>query len=354
MEKYPLISIIIPVYNVSKFLDICFSSIVEQDFESYEVIIVNDGSTDESSDVCQKWTRLHSNFKLYNKENGGVASARNYGIAKAQGDYFFFLDPDDYIAKNTLSDNYKIAVSANYDLIVFGYTKISITKSGKQVIHSKLNDLVLKSKKEVQEKLTVVLNDGGRFSVWNKLFKKELLLKNNIQFPDFKRGEDIAMMLEVFKHANSIAVNSKRYYTQEAFYSNSKYNPDEIENHLYSLNKFYYLYDDWMAIKHNKQYYVKLFILWFCHVIPNSIVLNSNFSFLDKIKKIKVLITNQNIKLHLSTISANEINGWELRLLFLLFKNNKSFLFFVVTQFKATAIQKLNSRYFRNRINSKE
>ena len=93
-------SIIVPIYNVEKYLDFCLKSIKEQTFKDFEVIMVDDGSTDNSSDIAKKY--VNEQFKYYNKKNGGLSSARNYGVQHATGEYILFVDSDDYIASNTL------------------------------------------------------------------------------------------------------------------------------------------------------------------------------------------------------------------------------------------------------------
>ena len=92
------VSVIIPVYNTSKYLDKCIDSLVNQTLDDIEFIMVNDGSTDNSKEIIEKWVKKDKRIKLYNKENGGQASARNLGLTKAEGEYIAFLDSDDYIS----------------------------------------------------------------------------------------------------------------------------------------------------------------------------------------------------------------------------------------------------------------
>lgn len=346
----PLISVIIPVYNMERYLDRCLSSIMIQEDISFEVLIINDGSTDRSKELCETWAKQHTNIKLYNKENGGVASARNHGIQKAQGEYLFFIDPDDYIKPNTLKDNFTIAKQGGYDMVIFGYSKISLTKSGSQIADSQLNDMVLESQTEIIEKLTTILNDGGRFSVWNKFFKRDIIVNNAVMFPNFKRGQDIAFTLETFKYVKTIAVNSEKYYVQEAFYENAKSSPDAIEIHIYCIDKFYTLFENWMNIPQNKAYYTKLFILWFCHVIPNSIIRNNNLTHKEKFQKIAELLEHPKVRIHVSNISKNDIRGIDFKVLFILFKKQRSLFFYIISLLKAFAIQRLNVEYFRKRL----
>ena len=116
--KTSLISIIIPVYNVEKYLRQCLDSVLSQTYTNYEVIMVDDGSTDSSYDICLEYSIKDSRFKSFQKENGGASSARNIGLDKADGKYVFFLDSDDWIDKNTFQSLLEIAEAEETDFVV--------------------------------------------------------------------------------------------------------------------------------------------------------------------------------------------------------------------------------------------
>lgn len=108
-------SIIIPIYNMEKYLEKCINSIICQKFDGYEIILVDDGSRDSSFQIAQKLSEQYRNIKCFKKENGGVASARNYGIEKAEGEYLIFLDADDKLGENALEDAYETITSENLE-----------------------------------------------------------------------------------------------------------------------------------------------------------------------------------------------------------------------------------------------
>ena len=112
-------SIIIPVYNVEKYINKCLNSILNQTYKNYEVIIINDGTKDNSVEIINKYVKKYNNFKLYNKENGGLSDARNYGLKYVSGDYLLFVDSDDYIDNNLLKELNNILSEKEYDLIKF-------------------------------------------------------------------------------------------------------------------------------------------------------------------------------------------------------------------------------------------
>ena len=118
MEK---ISIIVPIFNVEEYLDECLSSLTSQNDTYYEIILVNDGSNDLSEEICKKYLKKYSNIKYYKKENGGVSSARNYGLIKATGDFICFVDPDDIVSTNYLEIIRETIKNNSFDLIIYGH-----------------------------------------------------------------------------------------------------------------------------------------------------------------------------------------------------------------------------------------
>lgn len=112
-------SIVIPVYNVEKYLDKCLNSIVEQTYKDFEVIVINDGSPDNSQDIIEDYVKRDSRFQVFQKENGGVSDARNYGVEYSRGDYLLFIDSDDYVEKDLLNELSKVLRKKRYDIVKF-------------------------------------------------------------------------------------------------------------------------------------------------------------------------------------------------------------------------------------------
>ena len=111
MKELTDISVIIPVYNSSKYLNKCLDSLVDQKYNNYEVILINDGSTDNSLEICLQYANNYNNFQVFSKENGGVSSARNYGLNKANGKWIVFVDSDDFVKPNYLSELIKAKIA---------------------------------------------------------------------------------------------------------------------------------------------------------------------------------------------------------------------------------------------------
>lgn len=183
-DKRELISIIVPVYNIEKYLDKCIDSIVNQTYQNLEIILIDDGSTDNSWKKCDEWAEKDKRIKVIHKENGGVSSARNVGLEIAKGKYIGFVDSDDYIEKSMYEIMYKEIKKSNIDLVICDYQRVSFENKAE-------NDLVSEYSVEVFDKLRMLQNFYPYFGVvWSCLFVKEKL--ENIKFDeDMYVGEDL-------------------------------------------------------------------------------------------------------------------------------------------------------------------
>lgn len=202
-----LISIIIPIYNAEKTMHIMMNCLSNQTYKNFEVILVDDGSTDNSLELCYKLSRENSNFKVYTKENEGAYSARNLGLQKASGEFIAFLDADDKIDSNYL----EILLDAckNADISI---CDVSIEKDGLEINKFTHQDSILSRTEAINELLNRKSINSGPCA---KLFKKKIL--NDLLFPPLRVYEDILFVLEAFKRSNRIAVTNKTSYHYEQF-----------------------------------------------------------------------------------------------------------------------------------------
>ena len=120
MDNY-LVSIIVPIYNVEKYLDRCIQSILNQSYENLEIILVDDGSPDRSSEICDEYRKSDQRIKVVHKENGGLSDARNAGLILAKGKYIIFLDSDDYIEHTMVEDAVTVLEKNDSDIVIWGY-----------------------------------------------------------------------------------------------------------------------------------------------------------------------------------------------------------------------------------------
>lgn len=204
-SKYGLVSVIIPVYNCEKYLDICLSSVMAQTYKKLEVIVVNDGSIDDSLKIIQKYASDYANIMLINQKNFGVSAARNKGIEKASGEYLLFLDGDDYIRESYIKNLVAAAQNNASDLVICGYTMVN--PEGK-VIQEIIPGIY---KKGEQEEWAYRL-----FSVCSHLYKRQIWVNSGIKFAEGARGEDIPVGLYFNYVCNNIVVipEGGYYYVQ--------------------------------------------------------------------------------------------------------------------------------------------
>lgn len=204
MEK-PIISVIIPVYNAEKYLDECIQSVIKQKERNIEIIIIDDGSTDNSYNVCSKYQKKDNRIKIYKQKNAGVSSARNLGIKKSIGKYLYFMDADDIIQTNIFTDFLKLKINEN-SLYVFGwekYYKNSIIEKNDKISLKVLNNL-----KEV-----LLLDSQISCFLFNKIYLRKIIIDNNIFFDEnIHYCEDMKFNYIYINYIKSFSYNNKIYY----------------------------------------------------------------------------------------------------------------------------------------------
>lgn len=207
----PKLSIIIPVYNVEKYLPKCLGSILEQPFKDLEVICVNDGSTDGSLDVLQKIKKNDGRVVIIDKKNEGSGIARNIGLSTAQGEYVYFIDSDDWLEANVLAKIIAKADELQTDILVFGGLSYYNGK-GQNGAYSK-NKLPKKyfgkvvSAKDIKK-------DIFKFpsTAWTKLYRRSFLIKNEIKFQNIRAGQDQLPFFHSMITADRIAILPENIY----------------------------------------------------------------------------------------------------------------------------------------------
>ena len=205
MMNNDLISIVVPVYNVELYIEKCIKTILNQTYENFELLLINDGSNDESGFLCDKYLKLDSRVRLYHKANGGLSSARNYGIKKSFGKYITFVDSDDYIERDYLETLYTTLKEKNVNIAVCPYSIIR----GEKIINigNGYKSELLSTAGSLSRML---LEQGFTVSAYAKLYRKSLF--NDISYPEGKVYEDNATTYKLFLKCNEIAYNNKSIY----------------------------------------------------------------------------------------------------------------------------------------------
>lgn len=208
----PKVSVIVPVYNVEPYIEKCLDSLVNQTLQGIEIIVVNDGSKDNSKQIIQKFIEKYPRKIVYlEKENGGLSDARNYAFPYAKGEYIAFVDSDDYVEKNTYQDMYELAKKENSDMVECDFYWEYPNKQKEDI------GAIYHGKKEMLEKVRVV--------AWNKLIKKEILQKTQINFPKGYRYEDVEFTYKLIPHLEKVSFFKKpciHYIQREGSIANSQ------------------------------------------------------------------------------------------------------------------------------------
>lgn len=203
---YLLISVIVPVYNVEKYLNICMETICNQTYKNLEIILIDDGSKDSSGLICEKWKYKDSRVRVIHKQNGGLSSARNVGIKESKGEYICFVDSDDVLDYDSIEYLFNLIREYGADISIcdpvhcYPNIKHNFVQENKRIVYSNPQNAIVE----------MFYQKSFLVSAWGKLYKKECF--NEIYFPEGMLFEDSAIMYKVFENAKKIAYGNARKY----------------------------------------------------------------------------------------------------------------------------------------------
>lgn len=210
--EFPLISVIVPIYKVEKYLDKCIRSIVEQTYKNLEIILVDDGSPDRCGEIAESWAEKDSRILYLKKANGGLSSARNYGIDNSHGEFLAFVDSDDYIAPSMYEELYRAIIDNAADVAVCDCYEIY--EDGSPYLansHRPLLPYACYSREEYLKRLFKNISSLNYGVAWNKLYKATLF--EEIRYPVGKINEDqFIIHYIVHKATKIVTINKKLYY----------------------------------------------------------------------------------------------------------------------------------------------
>ena len=212
MDNEYKVSIVVPVYNAAKYIGRGIESILNQTYTNIELIIVNDGSKDNSLQIIEAYAKKDNRIKCINRENSGVSATRNAGINNATGKYIMFVDADDTINKDTVKDNVKYIVDNSADIVICGF-------------YYHVTDEKITKENPIEESFTGSTEEFARLwytkllkaeiinPPWNKLIRLDIIRKNSIFFDErYSICEDMAFSIDVIRHSEKVVLNSKIYY----------------------------------------------------------------------------------------------------------------------------------------------
>ena len=203
----PLISVIVPVYKVEPYLDRCVASVLDQDYTHFELILVDDGSPDECGKMCDGWAKKDSRICVYHKSNGGLSSARNYGLDRSRGDYIAFIDSDDWVTPDYLS--YMLSLySGHIDCAVVACNHCIVREDRKSSARDQVKEIEAFSREEAFEQ--VLFHGTVDVSAWAKLYKKEVFA--DLRYPEGRLFEDTWLFGDILKKTNVIMSGNRCCY----------------------------------------------------------------------------------------------------------------------------------------------
>lgn len=316
------ITVIMPVYNVQDYLERSIMSIQNQSFTDWELIIVNDGSTDNSAQICDDFADADSRIKVIHQENAGSGRARQNALNNANGKYICFVDPDDYLSEEALSSNYELAEKHNTDIVINGFIEL-VDKSGVEKIYHKPTISGLLTQETFQ---TDFMKSEKTFTraLWNKLYSHQFIKDNNCKFSDQRVGQDALFNYEAYQYLSSAYVNNQTYYHYDTSREGSAvkgYKPNrglyekKIADSYTSLIKGWGLFDYFeQDIYH--EYWMAVFTTI------------KNFSFKDcpltveqKVANLKDIVSDSNINQALIKLNHEKLNKFRRFLIKLINRN---------------------------------
>ena len=234
-QNDPLISVIVPVYNVEKYVGRCLTSIINQSYTNIEIIVVNDGSTDNSLSVCEEYAAKDNRIILFSQENRGLSGARNTGLRHYTGEYVTFVDSDDWIHHNMIEYLYNILVRHDSEMSLCGSLRVS-----EGIIADKQYKELEGTTYTCDTYMKLFLN-GTFTACWSRLFRQDVI--NGVEFPEGLNCEDYIYMYEAIRRVNTVAViNLPLYYyfVREDSIVNESFNLKKFDQ-FYSARKLYEL-----------------------------------------------------------------------------------------------------------------
>ncbi len=240
------VSVIIPIYNGEKYIYDMYESLKNQTFQDFEIIYVNDGSSDNSKKILDEIKKKDSRVYVVSQVNKGICASRNVGIKVSSGEYIIFLDQDDGIEPNLVEKYYTTIVENDVDIASFGKIHYFVDENGKitDVKPMNIDEELVTSRRRLIECLFNIDNKKRLMTIWNCIYKRSLIEKNTIRFDEhFKHGDEDGMFnMEYALHCDRVYFSKEsyyHYYIRKGKSTITKYNEELLDNYLYYADKVY-------------------------------------------------------------------------------------------------------------------
>lgn len=257
------VSVIIPIYNAAEYLEKSLGNYIKQSYTNLEYILVDDGSKDNSLDICKKFEKQYNNITVITQENQGVSAARNKGLMVAKGEYVAFFDADDYVDDNMIEKLVLIAQEYKLDVVGCGLAMEIERRNGKRIRQSQLfyEDylVVFSNKDQLKENILKIWEKNIPYNIVNKIYRKKFLSENEISFSSLKMGEDLEFNMQVLLKCKNLALIPECYYQY-------------IRNRIGAAT-FHYV-ENWYFIRKEENERIKKFFKCFLNTdkLPDNII----------------------------------------------------------------------------------
>lgn len=327
-----MISIILPCYNVEKYIARSIETVLAQTYTDFELLVIIDGSPDSSKQIAEKYAQKDNRIKVYEKPNGGLSDARNYGLERATGEYIYFMDSDDWIEPDLLADNLKIIEDEKLDLVIFGYIQDDENKDG-EVVNSKTVVPENKTFRKSDGSLTVDEHLLGLLGyAWNKIYRKSFLDKHNLRF---EKGtslvEDILFNTQVYIKTDRLRTIDKAYY----HYLNrpvatliKAFHADSFDLNKRKIDKLNLFFTDW-GVKEKESILSFSLIGGVRYCVNNLFAFQNQLTFKDKVHYIQTMVTDKATQ---SLINHYNADGMKNKLYKILIKCKQAYLIAILAK----------------------
>ena len=340
MKEQPQVSIIVPVYNVENYIERCLNSLVNQTFKDIEIITINDGSTDKSLELINKYVKEDIRVSVIDLGDEGVSYCRNLGIEKANGKYIMFVDSDDWIDFNMVEVMYKKAEENNIDLVMCSYirefkdhSKEKIFNLPEEIIYKEdkvKNELLRKLVGPVKEELSNPEMLDALGTVWGKLYRADIFKENKINFVDLKEigsAEDTLFNIFTFNYLKKVMFLNKPMY--HYWRDNPKSVTSQYNSKLKEQRKVFFKYiSDFIKENNFEQVFEEALNNRICTSVLGLGLIecskNNKISRINKIKNIKIIINEEYIRNAYKNLELKYFSiHW--RIFYFFIKNKMSF-----------------------------
>ncbi|ONI37917.1 hypothetical protein AN639_06750 [Candidatus Epulonipiscium fishelsonii] len=342
------ISIIVPIYNAQKYLDRSISNIMYQSFKEIEIILVDDGSNDNSLDICKKYAKEDNRIRIISQKNSGAGQARNAGIklASPASEYYMFFDADDFMETQMVETMYNAITSGNYDLVICNSNEISANTIAVQST-TKLTDKVYSTKQACRNDYIELMKLNCANTLWNKIYKASIIKEHNIKFPSLPRGQDAVFNCDYFNYVNSMKTISDvlyNYVLNDLESRSKKFTPDNFNISLKRIKHWESVFKKWNIWDKNAKVFLANYLL--LDTVSNLFYSQSpewNWSLKKQLAYINKLINHKEVKQAVEIANPKNIfNKINLRVI----KTNYTLLIYCFTKACIILRKYLNKDYF--------